>query len=568
MSEITNPFEKFESLKALDITDEFKLKREFEKLFEMELASEEQVLEFQEQRDQIEKHCFNEEAECYFLTTTDVANKRKKKRREHYEQVLLPIIKSNQDKLNRKFLESPAGQKLGAPYHILRRNQESKMAIFRPENIQLAKEIDRLCMEITEIQGKLTADWQGKKLPLPAIRPYSHSTDPTVRKAAYDCVQNSYLTVCDGIDQKFDRLLELRRQIAHNAGFDSYTGYRFKELERFDWNESHCFEFHMAVREYILPLRDQLLAQRKENLHLNKIRPYDTMVDILGREPLFIYEKGDSSSLIGGTGKVIKAIDDELYDYFTRIRDNNFLDLDSRENKAPGGYMLMYPIYSQASIFYNGVGLASDLMVLLHELGHCFHYFLSKDIAPYALQELTPEVAEAGSMSMEFIGLENLHHYLDQDKCQRIKEDKLREIIGFFPFCAQVDEFQHWIYANPGHSSTMRRDKWIELCEIYGRGVDRSGYEEVISKVSWQFCHVLEAPYYFIDYAISELLALTIWDRYKKNPKDGIAHYKQGCAIGASKAVPQIYHGFGTKLSFGKEVIAPLAERLRGELGL
>ena len=75
-------------------------------------------------------------------------------------------------------------------------------------------------------------------------------------------------------------------------------------------------------------------------------------------------------------------------------------------------------------------------------------------------------------------------------------------------------------------------------------------------------------PFYFIDYSISEILALTIWDRYKTNPEDGIAHYKNGCKVGASKTVPEIYEIFGTKLSFGEEVIAPLAKRLETELGL
>ncbi len=360
----------------------------------------------------------------------------------------------------------------------------------------------------------------------------------------------------------------MRQGLAKNAGFKSYTEYRFKELQRFDWDQSHCFEFHQAVKKHILPLRDKLLEQRKKNLKLDSLKPYDRGVDIHGRGPLRIYKKGDSETMIDGAAKIIKAIDDELYIYFCKMRENNLFDLDSRENKAPGGYMLMYPIYEQASIFYNGSGLASDLLVFLHELGHCFHYFLGKEIQPYALQNWTSEVAEAGSMSMEYIGLEKMEHYLDADKCKRIKEDKLRSIIGLFIHCSKGDEFQHWLYANPGHSSQMRRDKWKELSRIYSRGIDFDGYEDELAKFDWQYLHILQMPYYLIDYAISELLALTVWDRYKKDPADGIARYKNGCRVAASKTVPEIYKMFGTKLSFGEDVISPLAKRLRSELGL
>lgn len=568
MTELSNPFENLQSLKTIPITDEKKLKSLYEELVSMDISGLDQVSNFLQQRDLIEKHYVNEMAESHFLMTTDVANEEKKKRKEHFDQVISPLTREYEEKLNKKFLESKAAQSLGAPFNILRRNQKNDIDLFCKENLELQKEIDKLSMELTEIQGKLTVHWEGKDIPLPAIYPYLESSDRQIRKQAYEALQASEVGVSDRIDVIFDKLLVLRQQIAKNAGFDSYTQYRFKEMQRFDWDASHCFEFHKAVKEHILPLKKKLLEKRKKGLNLDSVRPYDLGVDIHGRGPLKIYEEGDSESLIEGAGKIIKAIDSELYTFFCKIRDNKLLDLESRENKAPGGYMVMYPVFEQASVFYNGSGMAQDLMVLLHELGHCFHYFLGKDIAPYSLQNWTSEVAEAGSMSMEFIGLEKMHEYLDESQCKRIKEERLARIVNLFSSCAKGDEFQHWLYANPGHSAQMRREKWKELNVIHSEGLNVDGYEEQISKTSWQFAHILQMPFYFIDYAISELLALTLWDRYKANPADGIAHYKAGCSIGASKTVPEIYELFGTKLNFGEAVIAPLAKRLEKELEL
>ena len=163
---------------------------------------------------------------------------------------------------------------------------------------------------------------------------------------------------------------------------------------------------------------------------MKELRPYDLSVDWLGREPLYLYKKENVQDFIEGTGKIIKSIDKELYSFFEDIRDNDLLDLVSRENKAPGGFMLMYPIYEKASVFYNGAGLATDLEVLLHELGHCFHYYLGKDVKPYALQEWCAEVAESGSMSMEFIGLEHAEEYISKEESKRIREDRLKGVVG------------------------------------------------------------------------------------------------------------------------------------------
>lgn len=568
MSKLLNPFEKLQTLKTIAITDEIQLKNIYEDLLAMDLNSTEEALNFQKRRDLIEKHNVNEMAESHFLMTTDLASEEKKKRKNYYEQIIAPMVKEYDEKLNKKFLESSVAQSLGGEFEILRRNQKNEVSLFCKENIELQKEIDKLSNELTEMQGKLMVVWMGESVPVPAVYPNLKSTDREIRKKAFNCLGEADEAIADTTDEIFDRLLVLRHQIAKNAGFESYTKYRFKEMMRFDWDESHCFEFHAAVRKYILPIKDKLLAKRKVSLKYSSLKPYDLGVDIYGREPLMIYKKGDTESLIEGAGKIIKAIDNELYGYFCTIKENKLLDLDSRENKAPGGYMVMYPVFEQASVFYNGVGLASDLMVLLHELGHCFHYFLGKDVAPYSLQNWTSEVAEGGSMSMEFIGLEKMSEYLDEDQCKRIKTDRLESIIGLFTMAARGDEFQHWLYANPGHTKEMRRKKWLELTKVYNRGVDYEGYEEISSKIDWQFPHILQMPFYLIDYAISELLALSIWDRYKLDPADAIAHYKKGCSVAASKTVPEIYELFGTKLNFGEEVIKPLAARLETELGL
>ncbi len=190
MSITLNPFEKLKSLKKMTITDENKLRSLYKDLLEMDMSSKEKVLEFQKKRDLIEKYNVNEMAESYFLMTTDVADEEKKKRQEHFDQVISPIIREYEEQLNKKFLGSEIGQELEAPYDILRRNQKNEIDIFCKKNIELNKKIDKLSMEITEIQGKLTANWKGEDIPLPDLYPYLKSADRQLRKEAYECLNS------------------------------------------------------------------------------------------------------------------------------------------------------------------------------------------------------------------------------------------------------------------------------------------------------------------------------------------------------------------------------------------
>lgn len=560
-------FTKFKKLKNIDISNVEVLKQEFENLLSLEINNVNELKEFVEKRDFISKHFVNEWCENYFLVATDVADEQKKKTNEYFDEFITPIESEYGDKLDKKFLNSPYVTELGSEFDIYIKNLKNQTELFCETNIEVRKKIDKLSSEITQIQGRLLAKWEGRDVPLPDIYPYFKSTDRDVRKRAYEAILNANLSIHEEINQRFDELIKLRIQLSKNAKMESFTKYAFKDMQRSDWDESHCFEFHNAVKEYIVPLNNKLKAQRRQALKIDKLRPYDLSVDYLGREPLYLYKKENVEEFIEGTGKIIKAIDEELYSFFTDIRESDLLDLVSRENKAPGGFMLMYPIYEKASVFYNGAGLASDLEVLLHELGHCFHYYLGKNVRPYALQDWCAEVAEAGSMSMEFIGLEHAEEYISKEDCKRIKEGRLKSVVGLLVRCSMVDEFQHWLYAYPDHSQSDRENKWIELRKDYGGDdIDMTGYLGDWAKTDWQFMHILQMPFYYIDYAISEILALSVWDKYKQDPKNGLKHYKEGCRLAASKSVPEIYEAFGTKLSFGEEVLKPLAKRLEAEI--
>lgn len=568
MSSEDTIFAKFSALKELDVTDKELLEKLYNELLEMDLSTTDAVREFLESRDLIEKHIANENWETYFLKSTDLSNEEWKARYKYIEEEIRPLEKVYNEKLNKHFLASRAAQSLPKPFDVLRRNWTSEVELFHEENVELLKEMELTNMEISELQGKLTANWEGKEVPIPFLYGQFKKTDRSIRKRAMEAYLEANGRLVDAIDAKFEQLLGMRQRVAENAGYADYTDYRFKDMKRFDWDPANCFEFHDAVKKHLIPLGRALAKRRKEGLGLETLRPYDGAVDPQGRDPLKIYDKEKVEELIEGTGEIIRAVDADLYGYFLQMRDNDLFDLDARKNKEDIGYMVSYPVYEQASVFMTGTGLDHDLFTFLHELGHCFHYFLGKGVRPYALQRWTAEVAEVGSITMEFVGLEEMEHFLKPEDVERMKESRLRQVVGLFMMMAFGDEFQHWLYANPGHSIVDRRHKWLELIELYHPDTDRTGYEEAIGKTGWQFYHILSRPFYLIDYAISEILALTIWDRYKADPADAIEHYKRGCSMSGSRPVTEIYEAFGSKFSFGEAVIEPLASRIRTELKL
>ena len=168
-------------------------------------------------------------------------------------------------------------------------------------------------------------------------------------------------------DNIFDEMKELRIQQAQNAGFDNYRDYMHQAKGRFAYTPQDLIEFHNAVEKEVLPFLKELSLERKEKLKVDKLRPWDTSVDLDGRT-LKPYETIDEF--------IDKAID-ILYEIkpifgirLNMMKNSGFLDLENRKGKSPGGYN--YPLQETGApfIFMNAVKLHRDIVTLLHECTH------------------------------------------------------------------------------------------------------------------------------------------------------------------------------------------------------
>jgi oligoendopeptidase F len=176
-------------------------------------------------------------------------------------------------------------------------------------------------------------------------------------------------------------------------------------------------------------------------------------------------------------------------------------------------------------VFSNGTGDFNDFLTLIHEMGHCTHN--DKMYALPRFQQHNPaELAEIASMSMEYFSLSHIEGYTSQE-IQRAKEDKLIEFFSTLSRVALVDAFQHWLYLNPDHTHEHRHTQWIKLYQTYIPSVlDRSGYEKNLA-ISWhKQLHIFTFPFYYIEYAISELGALGMYHQYLTDPENTLKRYK------------------------------------------
>jgi len=313
-----------------------------------------------------------------------------------------------------------------------------------------------------------------------------------------------------------------------------------------------------------MPVVRELQAERRKKLKIDKLQPWDLAVDPLNRPPLKPF--AEVGEMVSRTQKIFDSLDDELARGFKQMDDLKLLDLDNRKGKAPGGYQQNLSEARVPFIFMNAIGLQRDVETLLHEAGHAFHAQATRDEDLYAYRGAPIEFCEVASMSMELLGNEFLEEFYLTTEVNRARKTHLEGVIGFFPWMAVVDAFQHWIYTHPGHTRAERKAAYLQLMDRFGGDVDFSGFEEVRAHSWHRQLHIFQYPFYYVEYGIAQLGALQAWANSKANKSKALNDYKKSLALGGSRPLPELFAAAGCKFQFDAATIKPLIQLAGTEL--
>lgn len=520
-------------------------------------------------RSELESYLSENMAWRYIKMTCDTANEENQKAYQFFVQEIQPNTAVYMDNLNKKTLQLAEKFPLTTSgYDIMLRSIKKYVEIFREENIALDTQIQIKQTEYQSVTGSMTIEMDGEEITMPKAATYLQGINREKREVAWTKISDRRLQDKDKLDEIFNALRDLRHQEALNADFANFRDYMFAAMGRFDYTPADCFAFHDAVAETVVPLLDIMVSERKKSLGYEQLRPWDLKVDVAQRPGLKPFK--DANDLLDKTEICFEKISPELAEYVKTMRAMGHFDLESRKGKAPGGYNYPLEEIGVPFIFMNATDSLRDLVTMVHEGGHAIHSFEVRNLPINAFRNPTMEVAELASMSMELISMEHWDVYFsDENELKRAKIEHLEDVLSTLPWIATVDKFQHWIYENPTHTIEERKAAWVKISgEFSDNVVDYDGLEKY-KGYSWQRqLHIFEVPFYYIEYGMAQLGAISVWRNYKKDPETGLKNYLAALKLGYTKTIGEIYETAGIKFDFSKAYIAELMDFVKGELEL
>ena len=506
-----------------------------------------------------------ESSRRYIAMTCHTDNAEAEKAYLHFVENVEPQLKPRQFALEKIYVGHPEREKLSRHrFEVFDRDVRNHVELFRAENIPLETEEAKLCQQYQKLIGAQTVNFRGEEKTLVQMGRYLEEPDRALRQEAWELVAQRRLQDFEKCEEIFDQLIMLRSQIARNAGFANYRDFAFRQKCRFDYTPADCLKFHRAIETEIMPAVREIQAERRQRLKLDRLRPWDLAVDPENRMPLKPF--ATVSEMVSRTQRIFNRLDAGLASGFEQMQDLKLLDLDNRKGKAPGGYQSTLSEARVPFIFMNAIGLQRDVETILHEAGHAFHAQATRGEDLYAYRGAPIEFCEVASMAMELLGNEFLEEFYSTTDANRARKTHLEGIIGFFPWMAVVDAFQHWVYTHANHTRAERQAAYLQLMDRFGGDIDWSGWE-TMRAFSWhRQLHIFIHPFYYVEYGIAQLGALEVWANSRRDKARALRDYKASLALGGSRPLPELFHAAGCSFQFDTAAIKPLIQLAGTEL--
>lgn len=391
-------------------------------------------------------------------------------------------------------------------------------------------------------------EFRGETCNFYGLLKHMESTDRAERREAFEKWAALYADASAELDRIYDELVAVRAAMAENLGFESYTALAYRNRQRLDYTPEHVEKFREQVRTVVTPAVARMFEAQAKRLGVDKLRYYDESLVFPGGNA---HPIGGKDDMLRAAAEMYGALSPETKEFFDFMTEHALFDLETRPGKHLGGYCTSLPAYKAPFIFSNFNGTAADVDVLTHEAGHAFQCYLSERLIPVSmLQSSTSEINEIHSMAMEFF----TYPWMDKFFGARADEYRYAHLCDAFaclPYIVCVDEFQHEVYAKPDMTAAERRSVWRALEQKYMPWRDYDGNAFLEGGGFWmQKQHIFLYPFYYIDYALAQVCAFSLYDEMKRDRAGAWARYMKLCKAGGTKGYFDLLHDAGIPVPF------------------
>jgi M3 family oligoendopeptidase len=441
---------------------------------------------------------------------------------------------------------------------------ECDVAAFAPEIAEDTVREQALCTAYQELTGGAEVELNGERLTLSQLRRFEVSPERATRREAVEARWAWSEQHGDELDRIYDELVHLRHGMAKKLGYGSYTDLIYKIRQRTDYGQADVASWRDEVRRHVVPVAAKIQAARAQRLGLPSLKVWDEGIYDDQPNPA---PQGDGAWMIAQARTMFDAMDPDLGAFYRLMADQGYMDLESRQGKAGGGFCTSFQKTGMPFIFANFNSTAGDASVFTHEMGHAFQSWSSRDVPLHNLVWPTYDAAEIHSMSLEYLTWPWMNLFFG-DQADRFRKMHMEDDMLFLPYGVAVDHFQHEVFADPSATPAQRHAMWHKIEQLYTPWRDWDSIAYGAKGGRWQGQgHIYAAPFYYVDYTLAGACALQFWLRASKDPAEAMTAYKALCKLGGTAPFGELARSAGLRVPYEPGALEEVVAQARAFLG-
>jgi len=367
---------------------------------------------------------------------------------------------------------------------------------------------------------------------------YVRSTNPKIRETAYKTILDKYIENKGVIGEIYQNIvLNWRDEGIEIRGYNSPISMRNIGNDVDD----KTIESLLTVCRKNSPVFQKFFEQKAKMLKLKKLRRYDVYAPATANIKEKNYTYDQSVKLVfESLGKFSSVLEN----YAKKVFNENHVDSEIRPGKRDGAFCSTLSPKTTPFVLVNFTGKSRDVFTLAHELGHAVHSQAAQDRS-ILVQDAPLPLAETASTFSELLLYDNLSDKISNNEKKIMLSEKIDDLYATILRQSFFTIFEVDAHKQIGNGTTID-----EISKLYLQNLkDQFGNSVILSDdfaIEWSCIpHFYHTPFYCYAYSFGNLLALSLFQRYKKEGKDFVPSYINILAAGGSKKPEKLLSEYG-----------------------
>lgn len=384
-----------------------------------------------------------------------------------------------------------------------------------------------------------------KKMTREEVTNFVRSANPRVRETAYKTILTKYFQN-KGVTGEIYQNIVLNWK---NEGIE-IRGHKSPISMRNIGNDvdDKTIEALLAVCRKNSPIFQKFFLQKAKMLKMKKLRRYDLYAPAAANIKEKNYQYDKSVRLVFES---LGKFSPKLREFAKKVFDQNHIDSAIRAGKRDGAFCSTLTPKITPYVLINFTGKTRDVFTLAHELGHAVHSQAAQDKS-ILVQDAPLPLAETASTFSELLLYDNISDKISDNEKKIMLSEKIDDLYATIMRQSFFTIFEIDAHEQIGNGTTIDEisDTYLQnLKEQFGNSVSVSDD----FAIEWNCIpHFYHSPFYCYAYSFGNLLALSLFQRYKKEGSDFVPSYIDILAAGGSQKPERLLAEYGFDIGSSK----------------